>query len=97
MQKFYLFQSYMAFLTDETRLITNPGLKDGVREAVSVAANIAQGFKNSEGGKFVIRRFVATSNGVFVSHPGTVMPHGFDPLGEEWYRKALQERYSVMS
>jgi hypothetical protein len=25
-------QSYMAFLTDETRLIANPGLKEGIRE-----------------------------------------------------------------
>ena len=84
----------MAFLTDETRLITNPGLKDGVREAVSVAAVIADGFKSSGGGvsKFVIRRFVATSNGVFVSYPGSVMPRGFDPLREQWYRKALEMR-----
>ena len=87
----------MAFLTDETRLLTNPGLKDGVREAVSIAAEIANGFKNSsEGGKFVVRRFVATSNGVFVSYPGSMMPHGSDPLREKWYRKALQMRGRIV-
>ena len=79
----------MAFLTDETRLITNPGLRDGVREAVAAAADVADGFKSS-GDRFVIRRFVATSNGVFMSYPGSVMPRGFDPLREQWYRKALK-------
>ena len=84
----------MAFLTDETRLLTNPGLKDGVREAVSAAAVIADGFKTGvvDGGHFVIRRFVATSSGVYVSHPGSAMPDGFDPLREQWYRKALRMR-----
>ena len=83
----------MAFLTDETRLLTNPGLKDGVREAVSAAAVIADGFKTSgDGGHFVIRQFVATSSGVYVSHPGSAMPDGFDPLREQWYRKALRMR-----
>ena len=87
----------MAFLTDETRLLTNPGLKDGVREAVSVAADIADGFKiGGGGGEFVVRRFVATSNGVFVSYPGSVMPHGFNPIREQWYRKALRMRGRIV-
>merc|ERR1711892_1377339 len=57
-------QSYMAYLTDPTRLIANPGLKVGVRNDAQVVAQITDMWKeqaySSPLNNYIVRRRVAT-------------------------------------
>ena len=53
-------QSYMAYLKDETRLLTNPGMQENVKEEVAVLAQILGFFKerqeNSLLNKYIVQR-----------------------------------------
>ena len=54
-------QSYMAYLKDVTRLLTNPGMQDNVKAEVSMLAQILEHFKdrhaNSPLHKFIVQRY----------------------------------------
>ncbi|WAR23918.1 CAHD1-like protein [Mya arenaria] len=69
-------QSYVAYLSDDTRLISNPGFKETVRNDVAATAGIEkvwmQRFKVSDMRNYVVRRYVTTPSGVFRSYPGAL-------------------------
>eukprot|EP00092_Neocalanus_flemingeri_P025509 GFUD01027657.1.p1 GENE.GFUD01027657.1~~GFUD01027657.1.p1 ORF type:complete len:1354 (+),score=262.26 GFUD01027657.1:1877-5938(+) len=87
-------QSYMAYLTDPTRLIANPGLKVGVRNDAQVVAQITDMWKeqaySSPLNNYIVRRRVATPRGVQLSYPGAPVPAGTDPTASSWYRAAVE-------
>lgn len=87
-------QSYMAYLTDRTKLIANPGLKNFVRNDVAVLDRITskwkEKFQNSDISKYIIRRYITTTSGTFLLHPGAVMDRLYDPTKRSWFVRALE-------
>ena len=87
-------QSYMAYLTDPTRLIANPGLKRGVRESVTLLAHVVDSWKqlafSSSLNNYIIRRRIVSSDGVQLSYPGKAEQEGSDPTKERWYQLAIK-------
>ncbi|KAG8193233.1 hypothetical protein JTE90_005580 [Oedothorax gibbosus] len=86
--------SYMAFLKDPKNVVTNPGLKAGVRNEVLALSQITTSWKQAathpEFSNFVVRRFIATHNGVFQVYPATLIDKSFDPTRRDWYMRALE-------
>ncbi|CAL1540838.1 unnamed protein product [Lymnaea stagnalis] len=87
-------QSYIAYLKDDTRLITNPGLKSQVRNDVSATGRISdewlRRYKASDLNDYIIRRYVSTPSGVLRTFPGTLLDKMFDPSKREWYTRAME-------
>lgn len=87
-------QSYVAYLQDDTRLISNPGLKDTVRNDVAATAGIdkvwKRRFKVSELKDYIVRRYVTTPSGVFRSYPGALFDETYDPTKQVWYERAMK-------
>ncbi|RXM36476.1 VWFA and cache domain-containing protein 1 [Acipenser ruthenus] len=108
-------EHYTAYLSDNTRLIANPGLK--VRSAAFTIAFFR--FKTSSGqimqssvrnevmatshvtdewmtqmemsglNSYIVRRYIATPNGVLRIYPGSLMDKAFDPTRRQWYLHAV--------
>lgn len=88
-------QSFMAFLSDKTKLIANPGLRSAVRSDVGALAQLVpywrSQFSHSILSQFIVRRYAATAtSGVMIEYPATVRPASFDPLRRPWYQKAVE-------
>jgi len=85
---------YMAYLTDPTRLIANPGLKVGVRNDAQVVSQITDMWKeqaySSPLNNYIVRRRVATPRGVQLSYPGAPVDGGTDPTAAPWYRAGVE-------
>jgi len=86
-------QSFMAYLTDPTRLIANPGLRSGVRSDVAAVVRVTDQWRehaySSPLNNYIVRRRVATPRGVQLSYPGTPVPRGTDPTAAPWYHAAV--------
>lgn len=89
-----IIQSFMAFLSDKTKLIANPGLRSSVRSDVSILTQLVPFWKSqfvkSPLTPFVVRRYAASPSGVLIEYPSTVRPASFDPLRRPWYQRALE-------
>lgn len=87
-------QSFMAFLSDKTKLIANPGLRPSVRSDVGALTQLVPYWRNKFGhsplSQFVVRRYAATPSGVLVEYPAALRPASFDPLRRPWYQKAIE-------
>ncbi|XP_037070715.1 VWFA and cache domain-containing protein 1-like isoform X2 [Pollicipes pollicipes] len=88
-------QGYMAYLTDPTWLIANPGLKQSVRNDVALTSRVAALWRRrlaqpGSSGRYIVRTFVATSNGVLVAYPGLPLDSWFEPTRRSWYLRALE-------
>ncbi|XP_011499006.1 PREDICTED: VWFA and cache domain-containing protein 1 [Ceratosolen solmsi marchali] len=89
-------QSYMAYIKDVTRLLTNPGMRENVKTDVAVLAQILDHFKerhaDSPLNKFIVQRYVTSvGSGVLEVYPGLVLDSDLDPKRRAWYTKALQQ------
>ena len=86
--------AFMAYLTDSTRLIANPGLKDGVKDDVSLLAHIVGPWKelafSSPLNNYIVRRRIYTPRGVQLSYPGASVEEGTDPAKQFWFEKAVR-------
>lgn len=95
-----MIQRYMAYLNDNTKLIANPGLKVGVRGDVHAVIRIIPTWKSrlesSDLSKFIVRKYVATPNGVFVVYPGALFDKAFDHTRREWYSRAMKNPGKVV-
>lgn len=85
----------MAYIKDITNLLANPGLQPTVRNDITALYNVMSYLKkrHQEAGimkKYVIRRYLATINGVIMLYPGTVLETDFDPSTRPWFRKAIK-------
>ncbi|VDD84155.1 unnamed protein product [Mesocestoides corti] len=90
----------VAYLTDQTSLISNPGLvaaPPGARTAVAVVERIGKFWRQRGGaggaskfGKHIIRRYVSTDTGIMLMWPGTLMPTNYDATTRLWYLRAVQ-------
>ena len=89
-------QSFMAFLTDPTRLIANPGLRPGVRPDAATSATLVSHWRTqvatSPLNNYIVRRRVATAHGVLLSYPGTRFnSQDKDFTMEPWYLNAASQ------
>lgn len=87
-------QAYVAYLSDNTRLIANPGLKPTIKNDVAATRAIEKTWLKqilkSDINEYIIRRYVATTSGAVWIYPGTLMPKTFDPARRPWYKRALE-------
>nr|XP_022322709.1 LOW QUALITY PROTEIN: VWFA and cache domain-containing protein 1-like [Crassostrea virginica] len=87
-------QNYVAYLKDDTRLITNPGLKSEVKSDVAATGRINTEWlrryhhRLNHQEESIVRRYVATPSGVFRSFPGTVIDKTSDPTKTDWFQRA---------
>ncbi|XP_065584406.1 VWFA and cache domain-containing protein 1-like [Artemia franciscana] len=87
-------QSYLGYLSDNTNLIANPGLRSRIRSGVGAVIQIAPKWKekmlHSHMSHFIIRRYMSTSTGVYLEYPGTISQQSMDPTRRTWYIRALE-------
>ena len=85
-------RSYMAYLTDPTRLIANPGLKTGIRDEVGALGELVDKWKQQAYGSplnnYIVRRRVTTPRGVQLTYPGVGAREGADPTLSPMFRTA---------
>lgn len=89
-------QNFMAYLRDTKSLFANPGLLDGIRNEVSGVYQIMEYLKKkhieSELKKYVIRRYVASMNGVLQIFPGCSLDVNFEATRRPWFIKAMESK-----
>lgn len=89
-------ESIIAYLKDATGLLANPGLRPQIRQEVNALYTAMQHLKkrhqDARGSlkNFIIRRYIASVNGVLQVYPGCLLNNNFDPSQRTWYRKAIQ-------
>ncbi|XP_030228638.1 VWFA and cache domain-containing protein 1 isoform X2 [Gadus morhua] len=86
-------EHYTAYLSDNTRLIANPGLKSSVRNEVMATSHVTDEWMTlmemSSLNCYIVRRYIATPNGVLRIFPGSLMDKAFDPARRQWYQHAV--------
>ncbi|XP_055978206.1 VWFA and cache domain-containing protein 1 [Sorex fumeus] len=86
-------EHYTAYLSDNTRLIANPGLKFSVRNEVMATSHVTDEWMTqmemSSLNPYIVRRYIATPNGVLRIYPGSLMDKAFDPTRRQWYLHAV--------
>lgn len=89
-------QNFMAYLRDTRNLFANPGLLSVVRNEVLGVYQIMEFLKkkhiDSDLRKYVIRRYVASLNGVLQIYPGCSLDKNFEALRRPWFLKALESK-----
>ncbi|KAB7497323.1 VWFA and cache domain-containing protein 1 [Armadillidium nasatum] len=92
--------SIMAYLMDSSQLLSNPGLKEGIKESASALYQISTLWQSlqmdSKLQKYIVRRYGATFQGVSITHPGTLMDVSYDPKSQEWFVKAVENAGKVV-
>ncbi|KAM4575122.1 VWFA and cache domain-containing protein 1 [Fundulus diaphanus] len=86
-------EHYTAYLSDNTRLIANPGLKSSVRNEVMATSHVTDEWMTlmemSSLNCYIVRRYIATPSGVLRIYPGSLMDKAFDPTRRQWYQHAV--------
>lgn len=100
MQNEETIQNYMAYLYDNTHLLKNPGLKEEIKSEVAALAHILQFLREqhlySHRSKYIVRRYVASYNGVLEMFPGTILVDGLDPTKRPWFSRAAEHKYKLI-
>ncbi|XP_003372730.1 transcription factor AP-2 alpha [Trichinella spiralis] len=93
-------QGFWAFVSDVTRLITNPGLQLNIRREICALREMASEWQRlAKEGQYpysVLRRYLATPSGVFLSYPAVLMNQHFDPVQREWFQRAVRHPSKVV-
>ncbi|XP_075165779.1 VWFA and cache domain-containing protein CG16868 [Haematobia irritans] len=96
-------ESIIAYLKDSTGLLANPGLRPQIRQEVNALYTAIQHLKkrhqDARGSlkNFIIRRYIASVNGVLQVYPGCLLSNSFDPSQRTWYRKAIQNPGKIVT
>lgn len=90
----------MAFLKDNTRYLSNPGLREEIRDDVATLAHILEYLRTQHlqgvKGKYVVRRYVTSPSGVLEIFPGGVISPGFEPTKRSWFLRAVEHRFKTI-
>ncbi|KAJ7382927.1 hypothetical protein OS493_031702 [Desmophyllum pertusum] len=80
-----------AYMKDDTGTVTNPGLKNDIRDTVIATWKVEDLWlrDKTDLAQYVVWRYIGTSNGVFRITPGTVEKKRYDPRQRPWYYTAL--------
>ncbi|KFD55148.1 hypothetical protein M513_04066, partial [Trichuris suis] len=93
-------QGFWAFVSDTTRLITNPGLKVNIRREIGALRKISTEWKRlATEGEFqscVLRRYLATPSGVMLTFPAMLTHQQYDPVQRDWFQRAVQHPSKVV-
>ncbi|XP_067627301.1 VWFA and cache domain-containing protein CG16868 [Eurosta solidaginis] len=96
-------ESIMAYLKDTTGLLANPGLRSQIKHEVNALYNAMQHLKkrhqDARGNlnNHIIRRYMATVNGVLQVYPGCLLSTNYDPTRRPWFRKSLQQPGKIIT
>uniref|UniRef100_A0A6B2EBJ0 Putative dihydropyridine-sensitive l-type calcium channel n=1 Tax=Phlebotomus kandelakii TaxID=1109342 RepID=A0A6B2EBJ0_9DIPT len=87
-------QTLMAYIKDKTSLLANPGLLPAVRNDVAALTHIIGYLKKRhlrEGPlkNFIIRRYVASINGVLLVYPGSQVNNQLEVSQRAWFARAM--------
>jgi len=84
-------QLLTAYMKDDSGTVRNPGLKSGIRDAVTATWHVQDLWlrDKTELTQYLVWRYIGTSNGVFRLTPGSVEDKGYDPRQRPWYYTAL--------
>ncbi|XP_056645974.1 VWFA and cache domain-containing protein 1 isoform X1 [Diorhabda sublineata] len=89
-------EDFVAYLKDDSRLLINPGLKEEIREEVSLLSHILMFLRKrhlqSEISNYIVRRYASSNSGVFQMFPGSTIKPGWSPTKSLWFYKASQHR-----
>ncbi|CRK94283.1 CLUMA_CG007798, isoform A, partial [Clunio marinus] len=92
-------QNFMAYLRDTRNLFANPGLLDVIRSEVSGAYQIMEFLKKkhveSVFKKYIVRRYVASMNGVLQIFPGGSLDVTYEATRRPWFIKAMEEKGKI--
>ncbi|VDK83242.1 unnamed protein product [Litomosoides sigmodontis] len=83
--------NYLVYLGDPFGLIRNTGIRLSVREHVGALSGIIPYWRDkvsSDSHHFVLRRYIATSRGVMITYPATVIRDNYEPDSQLWYVRA---------
>lgn len=84
----------MAYLKDNTRMISNPGLREEIRDDVAALARVMDYLRNQHltgpKAKYIVRRYVASPSGVLQVFPGIVVAPGMEPTRRTWFLRAME-------
>ncbi|VDK74988.1 unnamed protein product [Onchocerca ochengi] len=83
--------NYWVYLGDPFGLIRNAGIRLSVREHVGALSGIIPYWRDkaaSDSYEFVLRRYIATSRGVMITYPATVIRDNYEPDVQLWYTRA---------
>lgn len=90
----------MAFLKDNTRFLSNPGLRDEIRDDVATLAHVLEYLRTQHlqgaKGRYIVRRYVTSPTGVMQTFPGGVLAPGFEPTKRSWYLRAVEHRFKTI-
>ncbi|GJQ69938.1 hypothetical protein Trydic_g13334 [Trypoxylus dichotomus] len=93
-------QSYMAYLKDNTRLLANPGLREEVRDDVAAMAHVLEYLRDQHlqgvKSKYIVRRYLASRNGVVQMFPGVLLPPDLEPTKRNWYLKSTEHKHKTI-
>uniref|UniRef100_A0A2K6VIU5 VWFA domain-containing protein n=1 Tax=Onchocerca volvulus TaxID=6282 RepID=A0A2K6VIU5_ONCVO len=79
--------NYWVYLGDPFGLIRNAGIRLSVREHVGALSGIIPYWRDkaaSDSYEFVLRRYIATSRGVMITYPATVIRDNYEPDVQLW-------------
>ncbi|KAL9960915.1 hypothetical protein ACROYT_G034423 [Oculina patagonica] len=87
--------AYKRFMTGASA--SDPGFKPGIRDTVIATRKVEDIWfrEKKDYTKYLVWRYVGTSNGVFRMTPGTSMAKSFDPRKRPWYLSALSNTGKV--
>lgn len=95
-QCYHRIENIMAYIKDTTNLLTNPGqIQPHVRSDVLTLSHAIELLRiqhqyRSKIQKYVIRRYIASMNGILLMYPGFSLPNDFDPSRRSWFQKAKE-------
>lgn len=93
-------QNFIAYLRDTKNLFANPGLQKNVKNEVLGIFQIMDLFKkkhlDSEFKKYVIRRYVASPNGILEIFPGCQLNSDFEVTNRPWFVKAMEQPHKMV-
>ncbi|CAH1153371.1 unnamed protein product [Phaedon cochleariae] len=91
---------FIAYLKDDSRILLNPGLKDDVRDEVSLVSYVLNFLQKnhfySTMSNYIVRRYASSNTGVFQIFPGTVLKPGWISTNSRWFTKAWEHNGNVV-
>lgn len=93
----------MAYIKDSTGLLANPGLRPQIRNEVNTLYSAMQHLRKRHQDprgplkNNIIRRYIATLNGVLQIYPGCLLSAEYEPSQRSWFQKALQQPGKIIT
>lgn len=76
----------IAYMKDDTGKVTNPGLKNDIRDIVIATWKVEDLWLRDKTDltQYLVWRYIGTANGVIRSSPGVVIDKRYDPRQRPW-------------